>query len=362
MKSGAAEYKNPYWPLMRWIVERMLPLGYREDYLGALDERQSMGALLAFESVSTIASAYWNHAVAAFNHWAFYLQAVLIIFCFGTAPVPWVLAIPLTAILVALAFRAAYTHHDLSDGRQIQPLAQYYMDSALDAVVAGVFMLASQALALLISPSAALPAAILYRGALVCLPLTAVLRMAFRPKPDPSNKGFHAPGATAEEIYRRAWRLNVLWLITFYGLIILNVSEKPNSLPDAIRGNLIVLFGIWHAVQKDSVSTRGEWITLFTDLRKQKLSRMMNSLPQGLKKGSPRFWSYLTLEAAIRLAIGISLVEALWPWLSGQTTAADFAHVVGSIVAFATTILSWSCIKEFNRAAARSIQAEMDVE
>ena len=40
--------------------------------------------------------------------------------------------------------------------------------------------------------------------------------------------------------------------------------------------------------------------------------------------------------------------------------AEDFAHVVGSIVAFATTILSWNCIKEFNRAGARSIQAEME--
>jgi len=87
---------------------------------------------------------------------------------------------------------------------------------------------------------------------------------------------------------------------------------------------------------------------------------MMNSLPQGLKKGAPRFWSYLILEGAILLAIGISLVEALWPWLSGQTTVADLAHVVGSIVAFATTILSWNCIKEFNRAAARSIQTEIE--
>jgi hypothetical protein len=123
--------------------------------------------------------------------------------------------------------------------------------------VAGVFMLASQALTLLVSPSAALPAAILYRGALVCLPLTAVLRMAFRPKPNPSNNGFEAPGATAEEIYRRAWRLNVLWRITFSGLILLNVSDKPNSLPDAIRGNLIVPFVIWHAVQKDSLRGAG---------------------------------------------------------------------------------------------------------
>ena len=164
----------------------------------------------------------------------FYLQTVLIILCFGTAPVPWALAVPLAAVLVALAFRAAYTHHDLSDPRQIQPMAQYYKDSALDAVVAGVFMLASQGLTVLISPSIALPAAILYRGAVVSLPLTGVLRMAFRSKPNPSNNGFETQGATAEEIYRRVWRLNVLWLMTFYGLIILNVSDKPDSLPDAI--------------------------------------------------------------------------------------------------------------------------------
>ena len=86
----------------------------------------------------------------------------------------------------------------------------------------------------------------------------------------------------------------------------------------------------------------------------------MNSLPQGLKKGVPHFRSCLILEGAIRLALGIPLVEALWPWLSGKTTAADFTYAVGSIVAFAATILSWNCIKDLNRAAARSIQAEME--
>jgi hypothetical protein len=181
--------------------------------------------------------------------------------------------------------------------------------------------------------------------------------MALRPKPTLPNNSFKGADIKAEEIYRWAWRLNILWLVTFYLLIILNVSDKDDYLPDKIRGFLIVLFAIWHAVQKNSLSTRREWITLFTDLRKQKLEKMINGLPQGLNKGAPRFWSFLFLEGAILFAIGMSLAEAVWPWLSGHTTAADVAHVVGSIVAFATTILSWHCIKESNRAAAHAIQA-----
>lgn len=107
----------------------------------------------------------------------------------------------------------------------------------------------------------------------------------FRPKPNLSNNRFETPGATAEEIYLKAWRLNVLWLITFYGLIVLNVSDKPNLLPDGIRGNpIIVLFGIWHAIQKNSMSSCLDWITLFTDLRKTEIEPYDEHLPQGLKK------------------------------------------------------------------------------
>jgi hypothetical protein len=50
--------------------------------------------------------------------------------------------------------------------------------------VAGVFVLASRALAGWTSPSVALPIADLYLGSLVCLPLMGILQMALRPKPD----------------------------------------------------------------------------------------------------------------------------------------------------------------------------------
>ena len=82
-------------------------------------------------------------------------------------------------------------------------------------------------------------------------------------------------------------------------------------------------------------------------------------LPKGLVKGEPMHWSYVILQGAIFLVMGISLAEALWPWLSGDTTHADVFRALGSVVAFATSILSWNYVKESNRAAARVIQAEI---
>lgn len=41
---------------------------------------------------------------------------------------------------------------------------------------------------------------------------------------------------TGEQIHRRTWRLDILWLATFFGLVAQNISDKPNYLPDFFRG------------------------------------------------------------------------------------------------------------------------------
>jgi hypothetical protein len=164
---------------------------------------------------------------------------------------------------------------------------------------------------------------------------------------------------TGEQIHKRTWRLDILWLATFFGLVAQNVSDKPNYLPDTFRGLSILIFGIWCALQTKSLLGRHMIQSIFTDPRKLRLERMYRGLPQGLRKGEPFYWSYVFLGASIYLAMSMSLAEAVWPWLSGDTTHADLIRAMGSVVAFATAMLSWKCVKETNRAAARAIQFEL---
>jgi hypothetical protein len=59
--------------------------------------------------------------------------------------------------------------------------------------------------------------------------------------------------------------------------------------------------------------------SMFTDSGKLRLERMYRGLPQGLRKGEPFYWLYVFVEVTIFLVMGMSLIEAVWPWLSGDT-------------------------------------------
>jgi len=341
--------KTEQWRSTRSIVEKVLPPGNRGDRLDGMEEQQKRGSLTARKTASAVAWAYWEHAVAAFNRWGVVLHVILVTFCFGESALPWQLSITLASVLIALTLRDAWTYRHV----------RTYWDSVTDGIVAGVFMLAGRTLAGWTSPPLALPMSDLYRGSLVCLPLMVILRMALRPKPDMPHEAYAGSNTTAEQIFWRTWRLSVLWLFTFAGLVAQNVSDKPHNPVDWIRGYTLVLFGLWFAVQAGSFIGR-KWIQmLFSKLRKTRLERMYRCLPKGLRKGERRYWSYVILESAIYLVMGISLAEAVWPWLAGDSAQADVFRAMGSIVAFATSILSWKYVKEANRAAARAILAEI---
>jgi hypothetical protein len=105
---------------------------------------------------------------------------------------------------------------------------QYLLEGARDGVTAIVFLLASQVLALKMAPSAALPALILYHGAVAFFPLTMILRMLLRPQPDPETP-IDTNGMTPEQVFWAAWKLNALLMTAMWFLCAMNVSDKPSN-------------------------------------------------------------------------------------------------------------------------------------
>jgi hypothetical protein len=338
--------------LLRSMVAPILPRGVRKDNLDDLDEYKGSGLPLVLQSASSVIGGYRIQAVEAFNKYAFLAETGLIVFCFAASSLPHRLVIALVAVLSALTLRDAYTH---DNGRS--PVSQYYLDSAGDAITAFLFLVAAETLALKVSPSLAFPAPVLYRGAIICLPLISTLRMVLRVKPDPQEP-FPGSRMSAEELYRRTWRLNILWLGPFLGVMAENVSDYPSVL-DRFRGSVPLLtFLLWIAVQRDPLSRRSKLVTLFTNLRKQMLGRKKETLAQGIPKGKPFYWLCAGLEALIFLELTASLVEVLWPCLSGRETG--LIRPVISLIAFATSVISWKYVKNANLAAAAALQAEID--
>src|SRR5437588_8536999 len=117
-------------------------------------------------------------------------------------------------------------------------------------------------------------------------------RMVLRPRPDPGAP-FAGSRMSAEDLYKRIWRLNILWMGAFNGLIMQNVSDVPGSTLDRMRGGVPVLtFLIWVLLQRDALGRRDNIESVLTDWKKRQ-ARMKESLPQGLKKSDPFYrWGY----------------------------------------------------------------------
>ena len=349
---------------LRFIVEKILPRALQQDYARGLNERHTSFWKFVPESAATVAAGYAIQAVDAFNKTAFVVEIGIVIFCFAAASLPLPLFIVLGAVLGALTLRDAYTHpHRGSDVREKQrPGSQYYVDMAGDAVTAAVFLFASQALMLEVSPSLAVPGRAFLRGALVCLPLLSICRMLLRPRPDPTTRS-KGSNMSAEAIYKMTWRLNILWMTACFFTLLASPDAIPALIPgrDFLIGFIPpVTFGLWIRLPYDVLSHGDRIEGTFGDHKKKEKARKKESLMKGVDKSNPLYPAYAVMEALFFLLLAIPVAIALWQWLSGRQTEMDFLRLASHAVVFGTLVLSWKYVKNSNRTAALALQEEIE--
>ena len=341
--------RKPQW--LRPALLGALPQGIAKSRLDALEEHS--GTFMGFmrEWAAVLLQAYLQQTVLALRAFGKYNLALagVVLFSFATAP-DW--SGTFTALLVLLlvfVIRDAYIH-----GRE-----PYRTDGITDAAMALVFLLAHEALTLQWAPALAAPRDVFFKGAVACLPLLTMFRMLSRPLPQPDPDTPLWPGMPPERIYWRMVRLNVLWIFMFYFSICMFAADGP-SLIDDVRGYAPVMaFGTWIAAQTNRLERRNFIQQLFTVPRRQCLSRMVETLPQGMKKGDPLYWWYVGLEGLIFLMGAGNIGVELWWWLHGESTA-GWTRIGASLVAFVVTVVSWRYVKAANRAAVAQIRAGMD--
>ena len=341
-------------PLKRWvslIVENVLPRGLRQQYMDESAEYCSSLSQFVPDSAVNIAGGYWIQAIAAFNKTLALAQTGAVMFSFAAAGFPLRFCIIFGSIFGALTLRDAYTH----------PHNGSYLDSAADALAAGVSLFLSEALMLTISPSLAVPDRVLYRGAFVCVPLLFTLRMVLRQR-DPKNP-FEGSKMTAKAMYNKVWWLNIVWMAAVIGTILIGTPLMPAWFPEFLRGSVPVLtFKIWLVLQRNSLVRHDKIQKLFEDQEKKTISRLIETLAKGLSKREPFYWAYRCLEPFFFFQLATPSAVTLWPWLSGRPAEIDVFLLAFNLTAFATLLLSWNYVKAANRAAAEALQREIDRE
>jgi hypothetical protein len=350
--------KNFATETVRAIVETIHPRDpqLRAKSLKALEQQDTGPLQFAAHAAGAVAWGYSEKFAESFNRYASFAQAVVVVVSFAFAP-PQAGLYVLGAMLIALSFRDAFTHHD-----QALPETRYYLDSAGDAAAAGLFVIASQGLAVVALPSMALPAQVMYRGLLVSMPLIATLRMVLRPRPAPvdPDRSPQQSGIPARKIYRKTRWLNFLWLLTVYGVVVQNVTDKHGYFPDFLRGALpIASLFAWKASQVDDLCRRDNLVTLFTSIKAKTLRRMRGNLAAGVKQTTHvNYSTFRFFQLVLSGVVGLSLYTAVEPFLLGEPLIQSTWRAAGAVLAFMAALLTWKHVKAANRAAARALLEE----
>jgi hypothetical protein len=344
------------------VVATLIPRKFKNEYLDALDETAGRPLLeRAGHAGDVLFKSYKTLAVRAINVYEFMAEIALLLGIFGTAGyagLSFWLVVPTASSLIALAFRDMYSYEfKTSKATAMTAMQKYWLDSSIDAACAMLFSIVGQGIALYLEPSLAVPDPILFRSSLVALPLTAMLRMMFRPMPtpDPSEKSKLPP----PEIFRWCFRLGAIWYATFVITVLLGVSDIPNYYPDALRGAFAVVpVGMWLALQRDTLARRATRFTHLVSKEESSLEWFIRFIPTALKRGDPFYWTSKISEVVIFLGLAFCVEAVVRPWLQGwEGRNATVFMALTNIMGFVMCICTWRYVKAAFYAASEACHA-----
>jgi hypothetical protein len=337
------------------IVEKILPRAIQPKYMS--DLREMRGPVRLKQILLMVVGGYRNQAVLAFDVLSMALYAAGAAYCFAAASFDLPFVIALGSTLGPLLLRTAYTHPFSRDGDTV--VLSTPLDSLGDSVISVVVLLLSQTAMLKISLSLTLPPTMLGRSIFIYFPLMAVLRTVLRPRPDP-RMPFQGSKLTTEQICRRTWCANIVWIFACLWTMVANPHSLPNLLP---QSNLLrnffsmLVFGVWFRLRQNALTRRDYIETLFTDWEKKKLARHRELLMTDMTEKDPYYWLDGPLQGVLFIYLAVPLAFAIWPWLSGAETHLDVFGLTFQAVALFTVTLSWTYLKDANRAAAAALEA-----
>jgi len=340
-------------PTERSLLQTLLPYGIRARMLKSLAKLDAQGFERLRQMAGALAGGYWVQASAAFNRWGHLLYTAVTVFCFAFSGAPKATAWSLAVVLVALTVRSAFTHGQARDA------ASCALRTGTDVAVTMLSLVTAHILLKTADPHSAMQNSNFWRGAVVCIPVIAMLRMAFAVKPDMKARTFGDVGISPRRFYLRIKMLNFLWHFTFLGVAACNVTDIPHYWLDFARGFVpIMIFRALWWIQKEPFRRLNDFVTIFTNIQANKLRKMAASLAPGIKPKQPfRLWFVIAVSSLCAL-VGLEMVDAVFPWLTGHSPEDTFFRAMGGVIAGSTTIVALKFVRDANAVAVEALETE----
>jgi len=317
--------------ILEAIVSAVVPHTLREDVLG--DLRRGYKSPLQFirESVKALSRVIPGRVRRSFNVALVCGQVCALCFFFLGAPFSAGLVTGLILALVVLALRDGHTFPAESPG-----------EALLDAVMAVTFVAVAQ---VLIGAMSAVPRTqplIMWWGGGASLTTLFLLRMIFRQKkPD-------QPREYAENSYRTACVMNIMWLIAWIALMFTNPDSSSHIINILTAGLPIVIIAADFRAGQQGMSGPGrrKIPPIFYNREREELMRKLSMLwrSKGIA-AEVLFFAVLVFQ----LAAGIV-----------SHSDVDRFRLGANITASLMLAIVWRYIRKFNRSARRLLQAEID--
>jgi len=344
------------------IVQRILPVAVRDLCMTELSDLCRPVGDWFRQIPGTVMGAYRNQVVLAFDVVTWALQAAGTAYCFSASGLGAPVGVLLGSVMGTLVLRSAYTYPFDRYGKAYRPANpwQNALDSGTDSVMSVVAVLFCQSV-MVETSSLALPESRMWHGIILFTPLMFVLRVVFRPRPDPTMP-FRGSNLTSDQIFKRTWGLNILWIFTCHWTMATNPHSIPDWVPAAgfLRGFLpFQVFIVWFRIQANPLTRRDHIETLLTDWKKKKKARHREILMKGMNKNEPYYWAYVGLQWVLFAYLSTPILFALWPWLAGTETNLDVFGIAFHVAALITLALTWDYLKAANRVAAAALQDDI---
>ena len=230
-------------PILEAIVSFLTPRSSREALLEDLREDYETSPRYmryAGKSARALSRLIPGRALLAFNAALVTAQAGALCASFAGAPLSFAMGFGLSLGLAVLVLRDGHTYPSETPA-----------EAVLDALMAVTFVLASQILIAIMAQAEVLPARIILRGSMSSLTALSLLRMIFR---RPDGKKEYGPRELAEQSYRMACRLNLIWSIAWIALIMTNTDAPVPGLDFFFGAIPAVIVGMGYRLRQEGLS------------------------------------------------------------------------------------------------------------
>jgi hypothetical protein len=356
--------------LIEAIIERLVPPACRESVLGDWNERYASAPEYVLRALSALPFLVASQVRRTFKPEnvvgetiAIYLAFALEFFVRPASLVADQVLIPILIVictaLLALVIRDAYADpEDRSAARTIR-----------DACIAIVAVVSVEAILSVSSLSTwKLPWSLVFSGGAASIPMLFMVRWLLRPV----ERNGIAAGALpldqlrrrSEDEHRKAWQLNLMWLIAGVALIILmpnvNASRDGAIFPGLFL--VTILFIGYSKSKRGFTGTEQEYasLSISQDPYRNQLERKRDGL-QHWAGGGMFHWKSAGATFLFFL-IGVDLFPLFFGRAVGAPLPATFISTNLGLAVLGVIVLAmfWAVVRARSLHAARAIQDELD--